>query len=45
MILELRVIHVLIKVAVSTSAEAAELVRLRAVLVRLIHNIKGRMYV
>ena len=45
MMLELRVIHVLVEVAISICAEAAELVRMRAVLAGLVHNIEGWMYI
>ena len=45
MMLELRVIHVLVEVAISICAEAAELVRMRAVRAGLVHNIEGWMYI
>lgn len=45
MMLELRVIHVLVEVAISICAEATELVRMWAVLAGLVHNIEGWMYI
>lgn len=44
MMLELRVIHVLVEVAISICADAAELVRMRGFLAGLVHNIEGWMY-